>query len=277
MEQYPLTIFTEKYIFEMLEIGKLYQEKNPTTLFVKKGEASGSVQINEVHLSENSVLRLDPNSIYKIDRLSEDFEARVVVYENEYIQKLGLKINKLQVFKHFKTHINNTAHLPDKELNLLWTQIDVMAELLQNEPASNYNEDIVEHLFSAFIYGLSGSLLKQEQLGKNSMTHQEEITFEFVKNVFENFKAEKLLQFYADKQNLTIRHLSSVVKKVTQKTANQIISEFVMNEAKILLSTSKLAIQEIANTLNFSDPYSFSHFFKKHSGTSPLQYRSESK
>lgn len=277
MEKHPLTIFTEKDIIELLEIGKLYQQKNPTILFVKKGEASVSLQINEIKLTANSILLLDPNSIYKIESFTKDFEARAIVYENEYIQKLGLKLNKLQVFKHFKTHINRTAHLPDTELKLLWTQIEVIAEILCDEPSSNYNIDIVEHLFSAFIYGLAGSLLTQKRLEKNTMTRQEEITFEFVKNVFENFKTEKLLQFYADRQNLTIRHLSSVVKKVTEKTANQIISEFVMNEAKILLSTSRLAIQDVANTLNFSDPYSFSHFFKKHSRISPVQYKSSSK
>lgn len=183
----------------------------------------------------------------------------------------------MQVFKHFKTHINRTSFLPNNEFNLLWTQIEVIDELLENELSSNYHDEIIEHLFSAFIYGLSGSLLKQEQLRKNTMTRHEEITFEFVKNVFENFKTEKLLQFYADRQNLTIRHLSSVVKAVTEKTANQIISEFIMNEAKILLSTSTLAVQEVANILNFSDPYSFSHFFKKHSGISPIQYKSNSK
>ncbi|QOW09503.1 helix-turn-helix domain-containing protein [Kaistella flava (ex Peng et al. 2021)] len=275
MEQFPLTILTEKDLFEKVEIEKLYQQEHPTTLFVRKGQANLSVQINKVQLSANTVLILDPKSTYKIHSVSPDFEGRIVVYENDYVQKLGLKLNKLQVFKHFKSHLNNIDYLPEKEHNLLWTEIDLLAELLKNDISLDYKEDIVDHLFSAFIYGLAGALLKQEELGKTTMTRQEEITFEFVKNVFENFRSEKLLQFYADKQNLTIRHLSSVVKSITQKTANQVISEFVMNESKILLTSSKISIQEIANDLQFSDPYSFSHFFKKHSGMSPIQYRTE--
>lgn len=98
MKDFPLTIFTEKEIFEILEIGKLYQQNNPTILFVKNGEASLSLQINEVKLTENSVLLLDPNSIYKIESLSRDLEVKALVYKNEYIQKLGLKLNKIAGF-----------------------------------------------------------------------------------------------------------------------------------------------------------------------------------
>ena len=208
--------------------------------------------------------------------LSEDFEARAIVYNNKFVEKLGLKLNKLKVFKHFKTRINKTAHLPDEEFRLLWTQLDLMAAILENKVPLSYNEDVIEHLFSAFVYSVSSSLLKQEKLETNLMNRQEEITFEFIKNVFENFRTQRTLQFYADQQQLTIRHLSSVVKGVTQKTANQIISEFVMNEAKILLSTTKEPIFKIAAILKFSDTYAFSHFFKKHEGRSPIQYRAQS-
>lgn len=276
MEQSPIRIFTQDFIKSKSLLGKLYQQNRPAILFVKKGKASISIQINKIDLKANSVVLFDQETIYEIHSYSDDFEVQIIVYTNEFIEKLGLKLNKLKVFKHFKTHINKIAHLPDQEFNLLWTEVNLIDNILANNTALHYNEDIVEHLFSAFIYSLAGSLLKQQEMSKNSMSRQEEITFEFVKNVFENFKNEKSLQFYADRQNLTIRHLSSVVKSVTQKTANQIISEFVMNEAKILLNKKKTAIWEIANYLKFSDPYSFSHFFKKHEGMSPMQYKAQS-
>lgn len=276
MEKPPIRIFDETFISSKIQLEKLYQQDRPAILFVKKGKGRISVQINEIKLTENSVVLAETKSVFKIHSLSADFQARVIIYTNEFVEKLGLKLNKLKVFKHFKTHINETAHLPEEEFFLLWTQIELMAVILENKVSLNYNDDVIEHLFSAFIYSISGFLLNQEKLESNLMSRQEEITFEFIKNVFENFRVEKTLQFYADQQQLTIRHLSSVVKSVTQKTANQIISEFVMNEAKILLSTSKEPVDDIATVLQFSDRYSFSHFFKKHEGLSPIQYRTQS-
>lgn len=276
MEKPPIRIFDETFISSKIQLEKLYQQDRPAILFVKKGHGKISIQINNIELNPNSVVLSESRFFFEIHSLSDDFEGRVIAYTQDYIEKLGLKLNKLKVFKHFKSHINQTAHLPDAEFKVLWSYLDLLAQILDNKTSSMYNDDVLEHLFTAFIYSVSGSLLMQEELDSNSMTRQEEITFEFIKNVFENFKDEKVLQFYADKQQLTIRHLSSVVKSVTQKTANQIISEFVLNEAKILLSTSKEPVYEIATVLKFSDPYSFSHFFKKHEGMSPMQYRTQS-
>ena len=276
MEKPPIRIFDEIFITSKIELEKLYQQDRPAILFVKKGSGRISIQIKEIIVNENSVVLSEKKSVFKFHALSKDFEARAVVYKNEFIEKLGLKLNKLKVFKHFKTHINKTALLPNEEFNLLWTQLDLMAAILENKVPLSYNEDVIEHLFSAFVYSVSSSLLKQEKMETNLMTRQEEITFEFIKNVFENFRNEKTLQFFADQQQLTIRHLSSVVKGVTKKTANQVISEFVMNEAKILLSTTQKPIFTIATILKFSDSYAFSHFFKKHEGISPIQYRAQS-
>lgn len=276
MEKPPIRIFDEIFMSSKIQLEKLYQQDRPAILFVKKGSGKITIQINEIDINANSVVLSETKSVFQIHFLSDDFEARAIIYNNDFVEKLGLKLNKLKVFKHFKTHINKTAHLPIEEFNLIWAQLGLMAILLDHKIPLNYNDDVVEHLFSAFIYSISGFLLNQEKLESNRMSRQEEITFEFLKNVFENFRTEKTLQFYANEQQLTIRHLSSVVKGVTQKTANQIISEFVMNEAKILLSTSKEPVHEIATVLKFSDPYSFSHFFKKHEGMSPIHYRTQS-
>ncbi len=272
-EQLPIKIFNKKVLKTDQLVGKLYQQTRPAILFVRKGRATINLQINTIQVDENSVLLSDQDSIFEFQEISRDFEFQVVLYTNSFIEKLGLKLNKLKVFKHFKTHINKIAHLPPDEFKLLWTQSEVLEAVINKNSDHNYSEDITEHLFSAFIYSVSGSLLKQQELSKDRMSRQEDIAFEFVKNVFENFKQERALHFYAQKQNLTIRHLSAVVKSVTQKTANQIISEFVLNEAKILINSRKASMAEIAEYLKFSDPYSFSHFFKKHEGVSPSQYR----
>lgn len=276
MEKSPLNIFTEHDIRTQLQLEKLYQPHRPAILFVNKGKGLISIQINKIEVSKKSVVLLESKTVFKIHSVSEDFEARVITYRSDFTEKLGLKLNKLKIFKHFKTHIDETVHLPGEEFDFLWTQLLLIGTVLKNKFPLSYQDDVVEHLFSAFIYTFSSSLLTQETLVKKTMTRQEDIAFEFIKNVFENFKTEKSLQFYADQQQLTIRHLSSVLKSVTKKTANQIISEFVMNEAKILLSTTNEAVYKIADHLNFSDPYSFSHFFKKHSEMSPVQYRAES-
>ena len=50
--------------------------------------------------------------------------------------------------------------------------------------------------------------------------------------VLKNYKKERSVSFYADKLCLTAKHLSSVVKEVSGKTAGEWIDNFVILEAR---------------------------------------------
>mgnify|MGYP003307770211 CR=1 FL=1 len=49
----------------------------------------------------------------------------------------------------------------------------------------------------------------------------------------------------------------------------------IFNKAKEHLQNKNLSIGEISQMMKFNDIYSFSHFFKRNSGMSPLQYRKQ--
>lgn len=79
--------------------------------------------------------------------------------------------------------------------------------------------------------------------------------------------------FYAKKLNIHPNHLNAVVKRITGKTASQIIQHFHISFAKSLLNQTSLSIKEIAFRLHFSKPTHFNSFFKKLTGFTPQQYR----
>ncbi len=250
--------------------GKLYRREDPFMLFVQEGTAEVQIQISRVHLRQNSVLLGESRSVHRVLEISDNFRGYMVVYKPTYLQKLGIKLNKLKVFQHFRSHLKDTTVFPANEVQFICDQLAVLDQLPEEIP---FFEEISDHLFSGFIYTFAGSMLRQEQAGNYRLNRQEEITFRFVQDVAAHFKTERKLSFYADRQHMTVRHLSAVVKTVTNKSAQEIVAEFLMNEARILLEKTKLTISEIAGQLRFSDAYAFSHFFKKHGGVSPKQYR----
>lgn len=79
--------------------------------------------------------------------------------------------------------------------------------------------------------------------------------------------------YYADQLSVTPRKLSEISKKKSGKGAKEIIARQVIAESKRLLQFSAKTIKEIAYQLSFSTPEQFSHFFKKQTNTSPLDYR----
>lgn len=89
-----------------------------------------------------------------------------------------------------------------------------------------------------------------------------------------HFMEERKISFYAEKMNLTPKYFSTVIKEVSGKTAGTWINEMLLLESKVRLQNRKHSISQIADSLNFSDPSHFGKFFKKHTGRSPLEYRS---
>ena len=66
-----------------------------------------------------------------------------------------------------------------------------------------------------------------------------------------------------------------VVKKVSGRTASDWIDEYVVLEAKQMLRTTTLTVQEVSRELNFANQSFFGKYFKKHVGMSPSEYRQQ--
>lgn len=91
--------------------------------------------------------------------------------------------------------------------------------------------------------------------------------------VDEFFRREHQLGFYADKLGMTVDRLNDHVKRATGVTAGHLIRQRVLTEAKRQLVFTTQPIQDIAEELAFSDPSHFARFFRKHTGTTPHEFR----
>jgi AraC family transcriptional regulator, transcriptional activator of pobA len=91
--------------------------------------------------------------------------------------------------------------------------------------------------------------------------------------VDEFFRSEHKLVFYAEKLGMTVDRLNDHVKRATGVTAGHLIRQRILSEAKRQLVFTTQPIQDIAQELAFSDPSHFARFFRKHTGTTPHEFR----
>jgi AraC family transcriptional regulator, transcriptional activator of pobA len=78
---------------------------------------------------------------------------------------------------------------------------------------------------------------------------------------------------FADRLSIHVNHLNRVVKQNLNKTTTQVISERILQEAKILLLEHNLSVTDIAYALGFTEVTHFNNFFKKHTQVSPTKFR----
>lgn len=82
------------------------------------------------------------------------------------------------------------------------------------------------------------------------------------------------LSSLADTFFLSKEHLSRLFKRETGTNLFSYIMELKLNDAKELLSSTEMTLEEIAFKLGFSNGNYFSKVFKKNTGQSPREYRS---
>lgn len=277
LEEFGVEIFTQHNIFERISVDKPFRPDNPAFVFVKTGTIKLRQHFSDLELSANMFMVTDPQTVYEMISVSDDFQSRMVSYKREFISALSLKFNRLITYRYFRQQMNRGVPFHEDEMEMVWKSVNFLKYILDSETGVIYKKEIIEHLFSVFCYQMAGIISKEDDSSMSRMSRQEEIVFNFLTDLTTYYHTERMVEFYAERQSITTRHLSSVVKSITGKSASEIIALIVMNEAKVLLNSSEKPVSEVSAMLGFSDQYSFSHFFKKHLEVSPSQYRNQFK
>lgn len=86
---------------------------------------------------------------------------------------------------------------------------------------------------------------------------------------------ELSLNAVAARVNLSASHFSVVFSQETEQTFKEYLTELRINKAKELLRMTALRSADIAYQVGYNDPHYFSSVFKKHTGSSPSEFRSQ--
>lgn len=87
------------------------------------------------------------------------------------------------------------------------------------------------------------------------------------------YNTDKSAKFYADRLNISPKHLNRIVKITLGKTTTGLITERVLLEAKRLIVHSDNSLTAIAEILGFEDYAYFSKVFKSKTKITPLNFK----
>lgn len=113
-------------------------------------------------------------------------------------------------------------------------------------------------------------LVRKHSLGGMSPTVRKVILY-----IDDDVSRELSLSVIAEHFNLSSAYLSAIFKKETGKNLTDFVNERRVSRAKLLLRTTSLQIQTIAQHCGFFDVHYFSRVFKKIVGKTPKTYRIE--
>ncbi len=158
----------------------------------------------------------------------------------------------------------------DKEEDLLKTVWKMLA--LEMESRDNLQLEMLQMMLKRILI-LCTRIYKNNEGFQKLASNSIGIVRDFNFLVEQHFKEKHGVAEYATMLHKSPKTLANLFKKLGDKTPLQYIQQRIMVEARRLLNYSEKNISDIAYDLGYNDVQSFSRFFKKQEGLSPLDFR----
>lgn len=262
-------------LFDEYTITPLMQKPLRTrdTVAVNILEGKGHALVNSViyEFEAPCLLVFVPGQVFQlIDKTETPVRSRVMVLSEKFMNdfySMSFRINEI-----FATLLLNPVISLDNN-GCAYLESYVRSCILTiSDTANQRRYDIVHHLTIALFYG---ALIGICNRGDGNGNRTAEICAEFVELLKINIREEHKMEFYASKLCITARYLSVCVKAVTGKTPAYWIDHYLLSDAKRMLREEDTTIDEISDRLGFVSQSVFGKFFKRLTGLSPSEYRSE--
>ncbi|MDE5870546.1 MAG: helix-turn-helix domain-containing protein [Muribaculaceae bacterium] len=237
------------------------------SIFVRKGRFKFSNNLIAYDFHGPAIVNIRNGETLQLLEISSDFSASFIVMSKFFVEDIFLHINDMQNLSAMARH--PVARIPEDILS----KFESLYESLRLVSSDTKNPQLVkalQHSIIAFYYRYA---YRCYELLESSPDSAARLSDRFIKLVKDKFKTERFLEFYADELGVTPKHLSRTVKAQTGYSAASWIERFLILEAKILLKSTNLTVQQISDTLNFPTQSFFGKYFKKNVGVSPKFYR----
>lgn len=232
-------------------------------LLCKADGGSICVDSKEYKLSKNNVVVLPENHIITIHTglLSN---SNIIAVSLDYILNMPSPIDTA-IFGY--SRYRSVITISDDKFNDLLSYYRFIYK--ESKEHSKYQTEIIQSIFYALILEIVGEYERMFAGAEQAHIKSDNLSDDFFRLLALHYREQHSVKFYADKLHLTPKYLSTAIKRATGRPILDWIHEAILIDAKMLLRTTDMTVQEIADQLNFSSSSAFVQFFKKHTGTTP--------
>lgn len=262
----------EELRIELLSnLTNLNEYKNRNNILIlrcEKGMFRIKIDSKEYNVTASQNLFLANRHIFKVVDQSENINVTLYIFSLDFFKESTI-ILESHVLKEAMKYTPNMILM--EKLHLLNSFLDQIISIYYRDEYI-YRRKIVINLIQNYCIELFEQvrLIDEDQLYYN--TNRNKIIVHDFHGFISKYKSRNI-EFYAEKLNMSSRHLYTITKKTVQVTPKEIIDRTIIALIKNFLILSELTNQQIAEKLYFSDQSTFGQFFKRCEGISPSAFR----
>lgn len=238
------------------------------SIFLRRGKVEADLDLISFSLEAPGIVNIRTGQILQIKHYSSDLECGFIVMSKRFVDNIFLL---LQDCRAYGIAIQNPILRIDCSLCEKFNRFYNHVNEIFNDKINQFGYQAMTLSLSSFFLEIAQTLFMP--LMELTLNGNHRIRDKFISLVQQNFRKERFLEFYSSKLEITPKHLSRTMKTLTGYSAVEWIERYVILEAKVLLKSTNLSIQQIADELNFPSQSFFGKYFKKNVGMSPKEFR----
>ena len=245
---------------DLIENGVPFQLQNFGIIWIKKGEGTITLDLDNHEITENMLVCLSPGQLMKM--CSNSLSGYYISFSAEFLMMADGHANGSFMETLYERR-NLMIVSPGKEMQ---NQMEAVVTMMCKEFISigQLRMQAIKGLLKVFIIYLTGSIQDNEQAYSND--RDTDMVRKFMVLVKKHFLTKKMVTDYANDLCVSPNYLNRIVKKISGYTASHYIQQLIVLEAKRQAMYSGLSMKEVAYSLGFNDYAHFSKFFKNKSG-----------
>ena len=233
------------------------------------GKVQAQMNGLQMDLHKNQVAIIPQNVTVTDVMISPDFNLKAMFLTNRILQSfLREKMNIWNDMMYIHRHYVVTM---DEDEILFYTHFyDMLTLAIAKGKDNPLHTDVIQSLLRSAILALCGAM--KQRSGEELPTSKGHFQC-FLDLLHSNDVKRHTVKDYASELCISPKYLTVICKKNSGKTANEWITEQVLEDIRYYLRQSDLSIKQICDKLAFPNTSFFGKYVKDHFGMTPLELR----
>ena len=243
------------------------------------GKAQAQMNGIQMELHRNQIAIIPQNVTVTDVMVSPDFDVKGMFLTNRILRSfLNEKISVWNDMMYI--HRQHVVTMDEDEILFYTHFYDMLTLAIEKGKENPYHTEIIQALLRSAILGLCGEMkwmLAQTDSKLSTLNDKQSTTQSHFQRFLDLLHTtdvkHRTVEAYANDLFISPKYLTTICKKNSGKTANEWITEHVIEDIRYYLKQTDLSVKQICNQLGFPNPSFFGKYVKDHFGMTPIEFR----
>ena len=261
-------------IQQFADVSAAHLELNAIAICIK-GKVQGMLNGQFIELCENQVGVIPLGGLVTNLMVSPDCQIKVLCISNEMLHEFLRDKMRLWDNMMYVQHLHIIT-MKQQEMEFYTHFYGMMEVCLHQQYGYPFSSEVIQALLRSGMLALCGAFISKmpKDFGQPASASNNHFR-QFLNVLHQETVKHRTVDWYAAQLCISPKYLSAVCKKYSGKTANEWITENVLEDIRYYLRQTDLSIKQISDILGFSTPSFFGKFVREHLGATPVNFREQ--